>query len=127
MVPRILMISLVFFTMTCAHINPESQCVIKYVDLDLEQDEFLIDIEALDIMDMASDKTPTHTLQLASFQTEAEANGFAEAMDPDCFIETVDLGTRGVWYRVYNGKFDSFDEAQKYGKEHFSVYIVKQL
>jgi len=77
----------------------------------------------------------SYMLQLGSFQKQSDAYAFLEKLrkkGASPFIQRVELATRGVWYRVYLGSYNSKDEANK-AKEHIkdtlkiSGLVVKNI
>ena len=55
-------------------------------------------------------------VQIASFRSEADAAKLIKRLDPyslKAFVETVDLGEKGTWYRVLSGPFDTRENAAK--------------
>lgn len=66
-----------------------------------------------------------YTVQIASFKTIERANkelDLAIKNKLDAFILKKDLGSAGVWYRVYAGKFIKKDEVTNYLNEVKKFY-----
>jgi len=58
-----------------------------------------------------------YTIQVASFQKKEYAQKVIDELKQkghQAFLEDKDLGAKGVWYRVYVGKFQSSDDASQY-------------
>jgi len=59
----------------------------------------------------------TYTIQVASFYKQERAQVFLKEMkrkNYKAYIKSRDLGDKGVWYRVYVGKFYTKGQAQEY-------------
>ncbi len=55
-------------------------------------------------------------VQVASFRTDEDAKGLAARLELyklSTFVETADLGTKGVWYRVLAGPYKSRESADR--------------
>lgn len=60
------------------------------------------------------------TIQVASFKERAKADQFLQKMKTqgyDPFIDTKDLADKGIWHRVYTGRFSNKAEAETYLKK----------
>lgn len=60
-------------------------------------------------------KTPAYTIQIASFKDEKRAQTALTDIRkkvPSAYIARRDLGAKGIWYRVYAGRFDARQEAE---------------
>lgn len=68
------------------------------------------------------------TLQVGSFPTLDEASTVVGALDQrgvKPFMRSVDLKTKGTWYRVYTGGFATRAEAERLGQELRSKQWIK--
>lgn len=66
----------------------------------------------------SSPKAVPHILQAASFASVEDARKLAErlgAMGFTCTVETADLGSKGIWYRVLVGPYPSKEAAESAG------------
>jgi cell division protein FtsN len=68
-----------------------------------------------------SEGTFPYSIYLGSFSTQEKAekaifNYTTEMLSP--FSVKVDLGDKGIWYRVYSGCFREYKEAEEFIKEH---------
>lgn len=73
---------------------------------------------------------PFYTVHAGSYRNrgtaEAEAGRF-RAKGHDAFIERVDLGRRGVWFRVKVGRFKTKAEAEAYRKSIHKVLVPDSM
>ena len=56
------------------------------------------------------------TIQIRSSPNESDAKQFADSLKAggfDAYVMRADLGTKGIWYRVRVGRFNSREEAQR--------------
>jgi DedD protein len=75
-----------------------------------------------------------YVVQLASFKDTAGATKFRETLAGKgypLFTESANLGSKGVWYRVYAGPYADRDQAQQVAKqlqqsEHLSPLVRKR-
>jgi len=66
-----------------------------------------------------------YTIQLGSHQSIDDAKAFAEGFrirGYNPIVNEVELGNRGVWYRVSLGVFDTVTEAKNYVKKEESLF-----
>ncbi len=75
------------------------------------------------------------TLQVASFRSPREAQRYARMLGDrgyEAFVKRVNLPKKGVWYRVYVGRFKTFQEAKDFGrvlqkKEKIKTFYITRL
>ena len=75
--------------------------------------------------DTLENYTGKHTIQLGSYRTVDEAKKFASGFKVRGYnpiIYEVNLGEKGVWYRVNLGVFDSVVEAKEYIEKENSLF-----
>jgi len=63
-----------------------------------------------------SNTAGAYLVQAASFRQLDEARAFQEKLtgkDYPAYVEKIDLGSKGVWFRVLTGPFKGPDQAQK--------------
>ncbi len=78
---------------------------------------------------------PFFTLQVASFRSPREAQRYARMLGDrgyEAFVKRVNLPKKGVWYRVYVGRFKTFQEAKDFGrvlqkKEKIKTFYITRL
>ncbi len=74
------------------------------------------------------------TIQVASFKTEDRAKKKMDALNKKgyslVYIVSKDLGSKGIWYRVYVGRFDTKAQAEellkKVKREYKNSFIIKK-
>jgi cell division septation protein DedD len=79
--------------------------------------------------------TKFYTIQVASFRSPKEAQKYARLLGSrgyEALVKKVNLPQKGIWYRVYVGRFNSFKEAKKFGavlqkKEKIKTYYITRL
>jgi cell division septation protein DedD len=65
-------------------------------------------------------KNPRFTLQIQAFRQSSEADAFARMVDDSTwrpYVERIDLGHKGTWYRVRIGLFETQREARTFQKK----------
>lgn len=70
-------------------------------------------------------KKSLFTIQVASFKDKEKAQNFFERLKKEghpAYIVSRNLGAKGVWYRVYVGKFDSKSQAEVFLKKFSGKY-----
>ncbi len=78
---------------------------------------------------------PFYSVQVASLRSPSEAQKFVNYLRDkgyEAFYRRVVLPQKGVWYRVYVGRFKSFREAKSFGeklkaKEKFKAFYIQRL
>jgi cell division protein FtsN len=75
-------------------------------------------------------RAPFYTVHVGSYRTQAAASAEAErikAKGHDAFVERVDLGRRGTWYRVKVGRFKIRSEAEQLRKKIHKVIVQDSM
>lgn len=71
-----------------------------------------------------------YTIQMASYQSLEEANSFAKGLHVrghHPVLMPVDLGEKGVWYRVGVGIFDQTEQAKQYIAEQNALFRNREF
>ncbi|NPA94426.1 MAG: SPOR domain-containing protein, partial [Thermodesulfobacteria bacterium] len=85
------------------------------------------------IVKKATETTRPFALQIASYRTMAQAKKEASRWKKKGYyvrIRRADLGRKGIWYRVYLGRYKSLEEAKRASiklasKEGIRSYVTK--
>lgn len=76
-----------------------------------------------------------YTLQVASFRSPKEAQKYARFLGSrgyEALVKRVVLPKKGIWYRIYVGRFKTFQEAKEFGttlqkKEKIKTYYITRI
>ncbi len=82
------------------------------------------------------DKTgKLYSIQVASFRSPKEADRYTKMLRDkgyEAFVKKVELPKKGIWYRIYVGRFKTFKEAKNFGitlqkKEKIKTFYITRL
>ncbi len=82
-----------------------------------------------------SDLVKFYSIQVASFRSPKEAERYVRMLRDkgyEAFVKKVELPKKGLWYRVYVGRFKTFEKAKNFGltlqkKEKIKTFYITRL
>ena len=88
-----------------------------------------------DVPSISSPSVKKYTIQLGSYRSQKDAEAFARGFivrGYEAMIREVDIPSKGTWFRVSLGTFDTAKEAEEYIKQEESLfqgedYIIRIL